>query len=138
MVPSDTDSTTFSSTSVFARIPAVQTTRPSGTGLHARAMTTASPWPSSTAGPPLRGFSVGAASRPSAANRSRTLAAVWAEMPNASAMSASASPASARSTTCTRFRCRKVSDPANRSSNAARCSSDRLTRCFFRMPHLLF
>src|SRR5439155_24785714 len=120
MVSSDTDSTTSSSTNLLASIRAVHVARPSGVGLHARAMTTASAFPSSRAGPPDRGRSFRAESRPPVANRRRTLATVWVVIPRSSAMSASVSPASARSRICTRFRCRRVSDPANRPSRSAR------------------
>ena len=110
---------------------AVHSARPSGVGEHARATTAASTLPSNVAGPPDRGRSPRAASRPSAANRLRTLATVATQTSRASAISPSVSPRSLRRRTCTRFRSRRVSRPQNRPSRSARWSSVSRTTCRF-------
>src|SRR5205085_4685978 len=74
MVSSETPSTTCSSTRRSASMRAVQVARPSGTGLHAVAMTIASALPSRTGLAPGRGLSWRAESSRPAANRRRTLA----------------------------------------------------------------
>src|SRR5262249_50705166 len=133
-VPSDTDSTTSTSTRRSARIFALQRARPRGALEQASTRPTASALPSSFAGTPRRGLSVRAAPSPSVANRRRVLKTVPAEMPRPSAISPSVSPRSARSRTWMRFRCLRVSGPANRSSRAALWSSVNRTTCRFSIP----
>ena len=113
MVSSETLSMTCNSTRRSAIIRAVQVARPSGTGLHAVAMTMASALPSRTGLAPGRAFSLRAASRPPSAKRRRTLATVPRETPTASTISSSVSPASARSRISARFRWRLEHAPAS-------------------------